>query len=150
MPLAFQHVEADDPRLLALTGALDDYYFDKYGALSLQYRQFHDLMKMDCRLVAEVDGELVACGCWRAMEHDAAEVKRIYVLPAYRRRGIACNLLRVLEHDAARQGKTRAVLETGAEEFDALAFYQSCGYAFCEPFGAFIGDENCVTMEKRL
>lgn len=150
LQLVFRLVEADDPRLLALTGALDSYYEEKYGALARSYRAHHDLTRMTSRLVAEIDGQPAACGCWRAMEDGAAEIKRIYVRPEYRRQGAARNLLRALETDAARQGITRAVLETGAEEFEAQAFYQSCGYAFCEPYGVYVGDENCVAMDKRL
>ena len=40
-------------------------------------------------LVAEIDGVPAGCGAWRALSPDVAEIKRVYVEPAFRRRGLA-------------------------------------------------------------
>lgn len=150
MELHFRHVKAEDPALLRLTGALDEYFREKYGALTLRYQAHHDLAAMDCRMLALFDEEEAGCGGWKRRGDGSAEIKRVFVLPERRRQGVAWTLLRVLESDAKRQGCTRAVLTAGAEEYGALAFYQSCGYGFCEGFDEFAGDENCVCMEKSL
>ena len=148
MELHFRHVSAEDPQLLSLTGQLDCYFREKYGSLTLQYVKHHDLSSLDCRMLALLGEAAAGCGGWRRMDGETAEIKRIFVLPEHRRKGIAWTLLRVLENDAARQGCTRAVLATGAEGYGALAFYQSCGYHFCEGFGDFAGDPVCACMEK--
>jgi len=57
------------------------------------------------------------------------EVKRMYVVPAARRRGHAGRLLGALE-DAAREiGLTRLRLDTNAQQPEALKLYEACGYA---------------------
>ncbi len=150
MELHFRRAEAEDPLLLRLVSELDRYFFDKYGELTRKYAKHHDLSGLDCRLLAFLGDQPVGCGGWQALDAGTAEIKRVFVLPEHRRQGVAWTLLRMLERDASRRDRKRAVLEAGAEEYGALAFYQSCGYAFCEAFGDFAGDENCVCMEKTL
>src|SRR3954451_20522044 len=55
-------------------------------------------------LVAEVDGLPAGCGGWRAHGDGGAELKRMYVDPSFRRRGIAAVLLAELERTAAAAG----------------------------------------------
>jgi GNAT superfamily N-acetyltransferase len=75
-------------------------------------------------------GPAVACGGWRTAGDRVAEVKRMYVVPAYRARGLGRALLRELERDAAENhGCTRMILETGSLNHAALALYTACGYA---------------------
>ncbi len=150
MELHFKHVYAEDPEFLRLAGALDDYFYERYGGLARRYELCQGLEAMDCRILAFYDADAVGCGGWRRIEGNLAEIKRIFIQPDQRRQGVAWTLLRVLENDAKRSGCTRAVLGAGAEEYGALAFYQSCGYRFCDAFGDFAGDKNCVCMEKLL
>lgn len=150
MDLHFQHTNADNPLLLELVKELDHYFKDRYGDLTLKYQKYHDLEALDCRMLAFDGDEGIGCGGWRRLGEDTAEIKRVFVRLESRRQGVAWTLVRVLENDAVRHGCTRAVLEAGAEEYGALAFYQSCGYRFCTGFGDFAGDENCACMEKEL
>ncbi len=150
MELHFKHVKAEDAELLRLTGELDAYFLEKYDDLTKRYQKHHRLDAMDCRMLALYGEQAVGCGGWQHLDAHTAEIKRVYVEPGQRRQGVAWTLMRVVENDARRQGCTRAVLEAGAEEYGALAFYQSCGYGFCQAFGEFAGDENCVCMEKSL
>ena len=53
-------------------------------------------------LVVEVDGVPAGCGAWRALPAGAAEIKRVYVEPAFRRRGVAQLVVAALEDGAAR------------------------------------------------
>lgn len=148
MELHFQHVKEDHSEFLRLTKALDDYFYQIYGALTLQYQKHHDLAALDCRMLAIQDESAVGCGGWQRLDETTAEIRRIFVAPEQRRQGIAWTLLRILENDAGRQGCNRTVIAAGAEEYGALAFYQSCGYSFCSAFGNFTDDKNCVFMEK--
>lgn len=89
-----------------------------------------------------VDGVAVAMGGWR-MRSDvrpwgltrAAEIKRMYVAPAARRRGHARTLLTHLEDTARAAGADVMVLETGTEQPAAIAMYLSRGYEPVDKFG---------------
>lgn len=73
-------------------------------------------------------GEAVACGGVRTLAPGLGEVKRMYVVPAARRRGIARRLLSELEAVAASLGHARIRLDTNAVQPEAVALYHACGY----------------------
>ena len=92
--------------------------------------------------VGYVDGEPVASGAWRRREDieafgtsNAAEIKRMYVVPEARGRGHARTMLTHLELTAAEAGAEIMILETGDEQPEAIALYASSGYTGIEPFG---------------
>jgi GNAT superfamily N-acetyltransferase len=101
-------------------------------------------------LVAYSSGEPVACGAVRRIDADTAEIKRMYVAPQARRRGIAQQLLARLEAEAHRLGVKRIVLETGVRQPEALALYERAGFGRVPPFGEYVGSPMSVCMAKRL
>lgn len=78
--------------------------------------------------VVHLDGEAVACGGVRQLAEDVAEVKRMYVAPTARRRGVARALLTRLEEDARRLGCRSVRLDTGPGMESAIALYRAAGY----------------------
>jgi len=91
--------------------------------------------------VAYLDGDAVATGAWRRSDVEAfgtsetAEVKRMYVAPRARGRGVARRLLAHLEATAAEAGARALVLETGTKQPEAIALYESAGYTRVPGFG---------------
>src|SRR3954470_21383718 len=79
-------------------------------------------------LVVYEDGEPIACGGLRALPDGAAEVKRMYVVPDARGRGVAARLLARLEDEARRLGYGRVRLDTAAKLTEAQALYRGAGY----------------------
>lgn len=149
--MELRRVPADHPALTALTGELDGFFRAVWGAAAEGYQKYHDLSKMACALVAfDGAGAPAGCGCWKPLDGGRAEIKRMYVRPACRRRGVAAALLAALEEDALSRGCTAAVLETGAEMPQAIRFYEARGYRLIPNYGEFVGDEVCVCMKKEL
>jgi len=87
-------------------------------------------------LVGWQDGEPVCCGGVKALPDGACEIKRMYVVPSMRGRGIGRRLLRALEAQARTLGYTVARLDTGAQQPNARALYQSEGYVEIGNFNA--------------
>ncbi len=79
-------------------------------------------------LVAYDASGAVACGALRLLEAGTAEVKRMFVLPAARGRGIAPLVLRALEAHARRRACRRVVLDTGGPLDEAVRLYLREGY----------------------
>jgi ribosomal protein S18 acetylase RimI-like enzyme len=84
----------------------------------------------------------VASGAWRS--HDdvevfgtrrTAEIKRMYVVPEARARGLARTMLAHLERSAAASGAEAMILETGTAQPEAIALYESSGYTPIPSFG---------------
>ena len=101
-----------------------------------------------------VDGVPAAMGGWRRhaplAEWEDAEIKRMYVRPAFQRRGLARLLLAEVERTAAEAGITRLILETGLEQPEAIAMYRAAGYDDIPAFGYYAGDPLSVHLGKVL
>lgn len=86
--------------------------------------------------------EPVATGAWHRRSDvefsgrsKAAEIKRMYVRPSARRRGLARLMLAHLEATAQAAGAEVMILESGTEQPEALALYASAGYVLIPNFG---------------
>jgi GNAT superfamily N-acetyltransferase len=99
---------------------------------------------------ARVHDTLVGCGAFRPLDGSTVEIKRMFVLPDHRGRGVARAILAALESEARRRGFARAILETGNRQSEAIALYHACGYARIEPFGQYVGSEKSVCFGKDL
>src|SRR4051812_3161951 len=78
--------------------------------------------------IAYLDGKPVGCGAIRRIEPTVAEIKRMYVDPACRGRGIGGKILAALEAEAHRLAVRRLVLETGPRQPEAIAIYRRAGF----------------------
>lgn len=88
-------------------------------------------------LVAEVAGVPAGCGGVRRWSADVAEVKRMYVVPAYRGRGVARALLAALVEHSRAAGFGEVRLETGTAQPEAMALYESAGFVAIPPYGQY-------------
>ena len=82
------------------------------------------------------DGAPVCAGGVKRLDDDAAEIKRMYVVPAARGRGLARVLLSALEDAAFRLGYGTVRLDTGPLQPNAQRLYESAGYRAIGNFNA--------------
>jgi GNAT superfamily N-acetyltransferase len=82
------------------------------------------------------DGAPVCAGGVKRLDDDAAEIKRMYVVPAARGRGLARVLLGALEDAASRLGYGTVRLDTGPLQPNAQRLYESAGYRAIGNFNA--------------
>jgi GNAT superfamily N-acetyltransferase len=101
-------------------------------------------------LVAYVGAEPVGCGAVRRIGEGVGEIKRMYVCPAARGRGIGRTSLEALEGQARRLGMARLLLETGARQPEALALYRRAGYTEVPAFGEYSESPLSICMGKNL
>lgn len=148
MELRFVDPKSQDYAMLAKK--LDEYYFSLVGDVHLRYAEVNRPENMACRIVAYDGEQAVACGCWKPIDDSAAEVKRIFVLPEYRRRGLASRIIGKLEEDIAAAGYHTAILETARTTGDSRALYLSLGYELIDYYGSPAGAENCLCFKKEL
>jgi GNAT superfamily N-acetyltransferase len=76
----------------------------------------------------------IAGGALRPFGDGLAEIKRMFVRPAARSRGVAGELLAALEDAARDLGYGRLRLDTGPKQAHALALYRRKGYVAIEPY----------------
>jgi putative acetyltransferase len=101
-------------------------------------------------LIARRGGGAVGCGAVRRLDARAGEIKRMYVCPEERGRGVGRALLAALEAEARALGLARLVLETGARQTEAMALYQRAGFQVIPRFGEYLGSPLSVCMAKDL
>ena len=97
----------------------------------------------------DTDGSALGRGAV-VLEPDYAELKRMYVVPAARGRGLGQQLLSLLEASAMARHARCFAPETGYLQTAAIARCTRCGYALCAPFGSYVEDPNSVFMMKRV
>jgi GNAT superfamily N-acetyltransferase len=90
-------------------------------------------------LARDDDGTPVGCGALRALGDGTAEVKRMFVVPAARGRGVSKAVLSGLEAAARQRGWTTLRLETGPRQPEAVGLYTRAGYRPIGAFGAYAG-----------
>lgn len=93
------------------------------------------------------DGVPVAGGGVKRLDDEACEIKRMYVVPSARGRGLASVLLKALEDQARALGYVVARLDTGPQQPAAQAMYERAGYAAignfnANPFASFWGEKR--------
>jgi GNAT superfamily N-acetyltransferase len=141
----------DDPDAAALVGALLDDLAERYGGRDAFHPDPRSLAPPDgVFVVARIDGVPVGCGGFRRFDDEVAEVKRMYVAPEARRRGVATALLADLEARARTLGYRSIRLETGANQPEAMALYQRAGYQAMLPYGHYRDSPMSRCFEKDL
>jgi GNAT superfamily N-acetyltransferase len=98
-------------------------------------------------LVGWLDDEAVCCGGVKRLPDGACEIKKMFVAPSVRGRGLARELLYALEDEARRLGYTIARLDTGPLQPRAQQLYEKEGYApvgnfNANPVATFFGEKS--------
>jgi len=102
-------------------------------------------------LVAYGGGTAIGCGALRLLDAETAELKRMYVSPALRGRGLGRRLVAALEAEARVLGVRRLVLETGVRQAAALALYRATGFHPIPLFGEYcLSPGTSVCLGKDL
>jgi putative acetyltransferase len=97
-----------------------------------------------------VDDTAVGCAGILLIGRDYGEIKRMYVRPPFRGRGLAALLLRHLEDHARANDVHLLRLETGIHQREAIALYERMGYRKIPPFGPYFEDPLSLCFEKRI
>ena len=100
--------------------------------------------------VAYLKDSIAGCGGLRPLAENAAELKRFYVRPEFRGRGVASGILRFLENQAKVQGFLSIKLETGPKQPEAIGLYRKFGYTEIEAYGEYIGSIYSYCMGRTL
>lgn len=147
-------VPADHPDIAELTRAVVREY-------AVRYDDPHDDIAPTAPdsvwvLVRDDDGTAVACGAVQPWSHtvpgapaEVGELKRMYVIPEARGRGLSRTVLDELVAIAREQRRTALVLETGTEQPEAIGLYTSYGFAPTEVFGPYADDprSRCFRLD---
>jgi GNAT superfamily N-acetyltransferase len=100
--------------------------------------------------VVRADGVAAGCGGVQIYGTGYGELKRMYVRPAFRGRGLGKLMLDHLT-GYVRQGRVGVLrLETGIYQKDAIALYETSGFQRIPPFPPYAEDPLSLFFERRI
>jgi GNAT superfamily N-acetyltransferase len=92
----------------------------------------------------------VGMGAWRLLPDGRGELKRLFVRPGHRGRGVSRALLGWLEDSARASGVAWMVLETNTAHPEAIQLYRSAGYEAVADYGHYADEPETVSLGREL
>lgn len=130
-----------------LSALFDEYLVDIDGD-EREFFAFYNNVVLENVLVIYENEEAVGCGGFKKYDDTTAEIKRMFVHPNHRNKGIARIILTELENWATEKGFTSYILETSPKLTNAVALYEKSGYHLIPNYGQYVGVENSICMKK--
>ncbi|MDL2141755.1 MULTISPECIES: GNAT family N-acetyltransferase [Flavobacterium] len=148
--IKLKRTNSDDTDFRNLVVLLDQDLKIRDGDDHAFYNQFNktDLIK---HVVVFYENDIaVGCGAFREKEKDTVEIKRMFVHPDFRKRGIASQVLAELEQWAKEIEYRYTILETGKNQPEAISLYQKLGYTIIPNYPPYEKMDNSVCMKMTL
>jgi putative acetyltransferase len=114
------------------------------------YEQYNKIDKIKYVVLAYENRDAVGCGAIKEYEPGIMEVKRMFVPPEKRKKGIAAKVLLELEHWAKDLSYSKCILETGKKQPEAIGLYIKSGYKLIPNYGQYAEVVNSVCFEKNI
>ncbi|KRC52681.1 MULTISPECIES: GNAT family N-acetyltransferase [unclassified Nocardioides] len=156
-PLDLRAVGYLHPDAVALVARVQGEYVERYGSPDESPVDPTVFDPPEGLFLVGYDGPVpVATGAWRVSPvralggSSAVEVKRMYVVPEHRGRGLARAVLAALEASVRAAGHDLVVLETGLKQPEAIGLYLAEGYVEIEGFGFYAGEPLSRCFGKRI
>ena len=142
--------DGSDPDFLMLCQKLDSFLDEAAGGAEnrADYIPHNGTEDIHNVLIAYHGGIPIGCASFKVLSSDTAEVKRVFLRPGVRGKGIGETLMRGLEHWAADTGVRRLVLETGDILTAATALYRRLGYEVIPNYGPYVDLPASLCMGK--
>jgi putative acetyltransferase len=151
MAIVLRRTNGVDPHFQSLVADLDKDLWSRYPAIQQNFTPFNKIDQAARVVVAYADDSPVGCGCFRAMDDKKTlEIKRMYVTPESRGKGIAKLILSELEKWGKNEGFIQAILETGNNQPEALAVYSGAQYKHIPNYPPYTDIAESICMAKNL
>lgn len=150
--MRYIYTDGRNSDFIELCHRLDDFLNELVGgeenrAEYIPYNQLEDIHDV---IVAYDDDVPVGSAGFKKYDDECAEVKRLFVTQAYRRKGISNKLMELIEHAARKQGYQYLILESGEPLVAAMALYRKIGYKVIPNYGQYKDMPESICMKKEL
>lgn len=145
-----KRTQSTDKDFCSLVRQLDLDLNKRYNKKQAEYDKYNKIDLIDNVIVAYENDQPIGCGCFKLYNEETVEIKRMFVHPENRGKGISKIILRELEKWAIELGFTKSVLETGKGQPEAIGLYTKLNYNQIANFGQYANMPNSVCFEKKL
>jgi|SRR5688500_7245919 len=145
-----KRTDSNDGDFKALVSRLDEDLWSRYGEMQLEYRKWNVIENLPTVVVVYAGDKPVGCGCFKQFETGTVELKRMFVDPAYRSKGIGAAIIAELEKWAKEMDHHSMVLETAIGQPEALHLYRKHGFTDIPRYGQYADKTQSICMKKSL
>jgi putative acetyltransferase len=146
--LTVKRTNGNDTDLKELIMQLDKFLWSVYNE-GMEYFGRFNYVDEDHRAIVVYNNNVpVGCGCLREIDSETTEVKRMFVLPSERKKGVAGLVLDELEKWAKELDYKKVILETGDRLTAAIHLYQKHQYKITDNYGPYVGIKESICMKK--
>lgn len=148
MDFKIKTAKANSLEIISLSDELHKELENFYGKGIIESFKEENAEMLTFYIAYDDNGTAVACGALKHFDETTAEIKRMYVKPEHRGRGISKKILLKLEHNARELHYQRLVLETGLKQPEAISLYNKFGYKPFKCYGRHADDPDSRCFEK--
>lgn len=148
--MTFNRTDSTNEDFIALVTLLDQDLKHRDGDEHSFYAQYNKIETIRNVIICYVEEKPIGCGAFKVYSPGKAEIKRMFVLPAYRGQGVGLNILQQLELWASELKYSECVLETGIKQPEAITLYKKAGYSIIKNYGQYENVENSVCMQRSI
>lgn len=142
--------DASNADFIELVQYLDEELAIKDGDNHAFYAQYDKIDKIKHTVLVYENNMAIGCGAMKEYEAGVMEIKRIFIRPDNRGKGIAAIILKELELWAVELKYKKCILETGANNPEAIGLYQKNGYGIISNYSQYAGIDTSLCFEKEL
>lgn len=146
--LTVKRTNGRDSDFKELIEQLDKFLWSLYNNRMEFFGRFNYVDEDHQAVLIYNEGKPVGCGCLRETDAETVEIKRMFVVPAERKKGVASLVLTELEKWAKESGYGKIILETGDKLTEAINLYQKHQYKITDNFGPYVGVKESICMKK--
>ncbi len=149
--LTYRRTTGSDSEFKALVADLDTDLWIRYPDIQQNLAPYNFVDETFRVILVQENERPVGCGCFRPVaENGVVEIKRMYVAPTFRNKGVGKTILVKLEQWAKEEGFVQAKLETGIRQPEAIAAYEKSGYIRIPNFEPYVNVKESICLMKIL
>ncbi len=151
MPAVITRERPDTLDAIRLIEELENELAPHYPSQSRHGYSVEKLLKQNVAFfVTRLNGVAAACGGVQLFGKEYGELKRMFVSPFFRGKGLAKLMLEHLANYTKENEIHLLRLETGIHQHDAIALYEKWGFKKISAFGEYKEDPLSVFFEKKI
>ncbi len=150
MNYSLLEVSPSHPDFVFLVAQLDAHLTDMYGKEEKFFTKYNQIDSIQYAFICYQDKVPVGCGGMKKYSDISMEIKRMYVVPNCRGRGIATSILKALENLATKLNYAETILETLKIKESVIKMYSRNGYIIIPNYGQYDGMQSSICMKREL
>lgn len=95
--ISIERTKSGNTHFRELVSLLDKDLTNRYGNIQNKFNQHNLVENIETVVIAYLNNFTAGCGCFRCYDENTIEIKRMFVKPEFRRKGISKLILKELE-----------------------------------------------------